>query len=176
MDMLWLFLVACRTPAPPSPVGIDPATRWVESPAGIVLEVAVDHYARPEGPEAGEVVVVGSVHVAEAAFFDVSVASLSSAGDVLYEGLIDDMGADPGEPDRVAERLGLVSQSDIDVQRPGWRHADLRQSELRRRMAEGGVGQGAIVDLLGDPAPPPPCAPFRHPPHHTHACFVLCWQ
>ena len=84
---MWTFLLlACRSPLPPppEPVAVPPATRWVESAAGIVLEVATDHYEHPDGRE---VTVMGSVHVAEQAFYDVSVARLKASQVVLYEGL-----------------------------------------------------------------------------------------
>jgi len=157
---MWpLLLLACRMSGPaPAPAPVDPATRWTNGPAGIVLEVATDRYRRPEGP--GEVVVVGSVHVADPAFYGASVATLRSAGEVFYEGLIDDVGTDGAVAETLASQLGLAAQGDVAPD-PGWHHADLRQSELRRRMADAGVSEAAIVDLLGDPeAPPSPPDPM----------------
>jgi len=164
--MLWMLLVGCRSlgePPAPEPVVVAPATRYVPSAAGIVLEVATDRYARPEG--LGEVVVVGSVHVADPAFYEVSVATLGETEQVFYEGLIDDVGADPDQAESLAASLGLAAQADVAVDRPGWRHVDLRQSELRRRMAADGVPPEGIDALLGDPsAPDPPPTPVPDGP------------
>lgn len=153
---MWTFLLlACRSPLPPppEPVAVPPATRWVESAAGIVLEVATDHYEHPDGRE---VTVMGSVHVAEQAFYDVSVARLKASQVVLYEGLIDDEGASSSEPLRVAAAYGLASQTDVPVNHPGWRHADLHASQLREAMEAAGVSEVAIGDLMGRPDDPPP--------------------
>lgn len=151
---LTLLFLACRpAPPPPEPVPIAPATRWVEGPAGIVLEVASDRYDHPDGRR---VEILGAVHVAEGFFYAASVARLEAHDAVRFEGLIDDEGGDTDEPRRVAEAYGLVAQSSIDTDRPGWSRSDLTVSTLKRRMADAGVDAATVRELLGHPDDPPP--------------------
>jgi len=149
---LW-WLMACGTPTetpaepPIVPGPVERAVRFVEGPAGPVLEVAADRYVHRDG---GEVLLLGTVHVADPAFYTVSVARLEELDAVLVEGLVDDVEPLPPVESSTANVLGLQHQGAIDVDRPGWSVRDLAESDLQARMRADGIPELTIRQLLVD--------------------------
>ncbi len=147
-----LLLLACGTasvdaPAVPTPrpPPRGPAVRLADGPVGPVLEVAGDRYRHPDG---GELLVQGTVHVADPAFFAVSVARLEELDTVLVEGLVDDVEPQPPTASSTAAVLGLQHQGDVAIDRPGWSVRDLSESAIQARMQADGVDEVDIRALL----------------------------
>lgn len=119
--------------------------RLVEGVAGPVIEVASDRFIHPDG---GEVFLMGAVHIADPAFYQVSVARLEAYDSVWVEGFVDDVEPVEDTPSGIAFALGLQLQGSVDVERPGWSRRDLAESDLQRLMRADGVPEEDVRGLL----------------------------
>ncbi|MCB9685790.1 MAG: hypothetical protein H6735_12180 [Alphaproteobacteria bacterium] len=142
------WLLACRCGSAPVAVVREEGTRVVIEPERTTLQAPRIELVRGSD----RVLLVGTVHVADAAYYEQVNERVAACADVLVEGIAPDDEVAPVD-DTLGPALasrGLALQGDALRPAPTWRAVDPTARELRDRLVAAGADAGDVGVLLED--------------------------
>jgi hypothetical protein len=150
--MTLILALACSRPMPSPPVTRDSGVRAVIDADDVRAETPI---RRLEGQGRAPITLVGAVHLADAAYYQVLHEVLSGCPVVLREGLAPEENApqEAAEPIDLGPLLaahGLVTQDEALPPEPDWQTVDRSVAEVRKDLLAAGASPELVYAWLDD--------------------------